>query len=137
MVDDLFVALDAPFIKFNKNIEPIIWQSQDILVQRLYDIRIPASAGSTIKYTFSTQVGDIYFCAQFLIPGQADEIIVEPNRVPSDIEQITGTYKSVRDGTFLMIFDNNFSWFNHKILSYKILLYQVISNFNETNILVC
>lgn len=46
-------------------------------------------------------------------------------RVPSDIETIKGTFKSEVDGTFTFLFDNAFSWFNSKLLSYSIHLYQV------------
>ena len=46
-------------------------------------------------------------------------------RVPSDIETIKGTFKSETNGTFIFIFDNTFSWFNSKLLTYNVQLFQV------------
>jgi len=46
-------------------------------------------------------------------------------RVPSDIESIKGTFKSETDGAFVFLFDNSFSWFNSKLLSYTVNLFQV------------
>ena len=122
---NLFSALDAPFIGFNKNEEPIVWQGHGILVQQLFDVKIPSLAGAIIKYTFSTEIGDIYYCIQYLTPGLPEDVIVQPTRVPSNVEAINGTFKCTRNGTFVIIFDNNFSWFNPKLLTYKISLYQV------------
>lgn len=89
-LQDFFSTLDIPFINFTKDIEPIVWQGSDILIHKVFDVRIPAMAGSTIKYSFSSKIGDLYFCTQFLLPGSSDEVVIEPNRVPSDIEKITG-----------------------------------------------
>ena len=61
-------------------------------------------------------------------------VVADPLRIPSDKETINGSYKSVRDGTFKLIFDNGFSWFNSKTLTYKISLYQVIQIQNEISI---
>lgn len=124
-VKALFASLDAPFMKFEKKIEPIVWAGQDILVQRLFDLKIPAICGSTIKYSFSTQIGDINFASDFSTPGQPVEIVVEANRVPSDEETIEGTFRTGRDGTFTLYFDNSYSWFNPKLLTYKVSLFQV------------
>ena len=46
-------------------------------------------------------------------------------RVPSDIETIKGKYKAETEGTLYFLFDNSFSWFNSKLLTYSISLYQV------------
>ena len=46
-------------------------------------------------------------------------------RVPSDIETIKGSYKAESDGTFVFLFDNSYSWFNSKLLTYNVQLYQV------------
>jgi hypothetical protein len=123
--NELFATLDAPFIKFDRNIEPIVWQGKDILIQQIFDLKIPALCGSTIKYTFTTQIGDINFSSEFVTPGQSVEVVVQPLRVPSDEETIKGTFTTGRNGTFCLYFDNSYSWFNPKLLTYKICLYQV------------
>lgn len=45
-------------------------------------------------------------------------------RVPSDVESIRGAFKSNADGIFVFIFDNTYSWFNSKLLSYSVNLFQ-------------
>jgi hypothetical protein len=66
----IFSSLDAPFLNFNKDVDPIVWQSGDILVMQQCDLRIPAIAGSVVKYSFSTTLGDIGFATEFHAPGQ-------------------------------------------------------------------
>lgn len=66
----IFATLDAPFINFEKNVEPIIWQSKDILIMQTYDFKIPTMLGSLVKYSFSTTGGDINFSTEFHVPGQ-------------------------------------------------------------------
>ena len=36
-----------------------------------------------------------------------------------------GSFKARREGTLLLTFDNTFSWFNPKVLTYKVALFQV------------
>lgn len=123
--DTMFAALDAPFTNFKKNDGPIVWQAKDLLVHQDYVLKVPVMPGSTIKYSFTTTIGDICFSTEFVATGQSKEVLVQPLRVPSDIETITGTFKAVREGTFSMIFDNKFSWFNPKLLNYQVFLHQV------------
>jgi len=52
------------------------------------------------------------------------EVIRESAREPSDLEPIKGSYKADYDGIFIFIFDNSFSWFTDKSLSYTIHLLQ-------------
>lgn len=66
----IFANLDAPFVNFEKGVEPIVWQSSDILVMQSYDLKVPTLAGSTVKYSFSTKLGDISFTTEFHAPGQ-------------------------------------------------------------------
>lgn len=60
-----------------------------------------------------------------ILSSQPPQVVVAPMRVPSDIENIKGTFKSESDGTFVFLFDNKFSWFNSKLLSYTVNLFQV------------
>lgn len=69
-VNNIFSSLDAPFRNFEKAVEPIVWQSSDILVMQTYDLKVPMLAGSTVKYSFSTKLGDISFTTEFHASGQ-------------------------------------------------------------------
>lgn len=66
----IFTSLDAPFRNFEKGVEPIVWQSSDIVVMQTYDLKVPTIAGSTVKYSFSTKLGDISFTTEFHAAGQ-------------------------------------------------------------------
>lgn len=92
-----------------------------------------------------TTIGDISFGAKFIDKDdKTPEILIEGNnyltcycallynylvivacRVPSDVEPIMGSFKSRREGTLILTFDNSFSWFNPKLLTYKVALFQV------------
>ena len=124
--NQFFEALDVGFkgIDHTSN-EPLIWKCEGMSVQQRFELPIPSLAGSVCKYSFSTTIGDIAFSVEYRCKGRPDEMIFENARVPSDLESITGTFKSVREGTLLFVFDNSFSWYNPKILSYRIELFQV------------
>lgn len=72
----IFTSLDAPFVNFEKNIEPIIWQSKDILILQNYDFKIPTITGSIVKYSFATVGGDINFSTEFHVQGQVSFTIL-------------------------------------------------------------
>lgn len=127
----LFHNLDAPFIRYDKNkTEPIVWQAKDFVVQTHHEVKVPSVAGSTLKYSFSTVNGDISFSLQFMTNNHGNnqnvvEVIRESIREPSDVEPIKGSYKADYDGVFIFIFDNSYSWFTDKLLTYNIQLLQV------------
>jgi hypothetical protein len=124
-MSNFFSGLDAPFVGLdNKQREPLVWQAKEMTVKQRFELPIPSLAGSTCKYRFSTKIGDIAFSVHYVCPGRAPEHIFETARVPSDQEAITGSYKCSREGTLLFIFDNSFSWFNPKLLTYNIELFQ-------------
>lgn len=122
----LFQNLDAPFFRFDRNkIEPITWQAKEFPVQIHHEVKVPAIAGSTVKFSFSTQNGDINFSLQYITNKNMTEIIREAIREPSHIEAIKGSYKADYDGVFVFVFDNSYSWFTDKLLTYNIQLVQV------------
>ena len=84
---------------------------------------MPVLAGSTVKYQFTTSGGDIEFSSEFRHNG-GTEVLFASQRVPSDVEAHAGQFKAPRDGALLLRFDNNFSWFTPKLLSYQVELYQ-------------
>lgn len=125
-----FESLDACFIGIDQTSnEPLLWKCAGMQIQQRFELPIPSLAGSVCKYSFSTEIGDIAFSVEYRCKGRPDEKIFGNSRVPSDLEPISGTFKSVREGTLLFIFDNSFSWYNPKILTYKIELFQVRSTY--------
>lgn len=127
--ESFFHELDIGFNNYlnGNNSEPYTYRTTNLLVHRLFELPVPTSTGSIIKYKFTTTIGDISFSTKFFVSGRNPETIIEPSRVPSEIEPISGTFKSPQDGTLVLIFDNTFSWFNPKLLSYVVELYQVSS----------
>jgi hypothetical protein len=84
---------------------------------------------AVVTYKFTTLHGDIGYGINFLPnDNSSQEIEVLPmTRCPSDIEEIIGTYKAPSEGTVVIYWDNSFSWFTPKNLSYKIEVAQVKS----------
>jgi len=77
-----------------------------------------------VRYQFSTSGGDVQFSTRFVSGGGAEEDVLQAARVPSDVEPYAGNFKAPREGTLLLRFDNSFSWFTSKLLSYQVELYQ-------------
>ena len=80
-------------------------------------------AGSIVNYSFCTQQGDVDFGITFT-PAAADgqaaatdgntnkasmpskEEVLEEHRVPSDVEPISGVFRSPQEGTITFFWDN-------------------------------
>ena len=125
-IRSLFHNLDAPFLQYDKHkVDPILWQAKEFPVQIRHEVKVPAVAGSTVKFTFLTVNGDINFSLQYITNTNMVEVIREPIREPSHVEPIKGSYKADYDVVFTFIFDNSYSWFTDKLLSYNIQLIQV------------
>ena len=125
--DSFFQELDAGFtnnLRDSDNL-PYLYKTTDLLVHQAFELPIPATAGSILKYKFTTEIGDIGFSVTFHAPGRSAETIIEWRRVPSNVEPIMGSMKAGVDGTYIFLFDNTFSWFNPKLLSYAVELHQV------------
>ena len=127
--DNFFIDLDRGFINFEaSSTESFNWNATDIIVQYEWSFSIPVFLpGSTLSYSFKTEFGDISFGVKFLTHDGSENIVRELSRVPSDIEAITGSFRTPRDGKVVFIWDNNFSWFTSKTLAYSIELHQVCS----------
>ena len=80
-----------------------------------------------MTYKFTTLHGDIGYGINFIPNDNSrQEIEVLPmTRCPSDIEEIVGTYKAPAEGIVIIYWDNSFSWFTPKNLSYTIEVAQV------------
>jgi hypothetical protein len=100
--------------------------STDVTIQWEWSLDIPITlANSSIQYSFITTPGDITFSLSFTPEdGQTIEVF-SPQRVPANIEPITGVYKAPSSGTITFSWDNSFSWFTPKKLSYAIDVLQV------------
>jgi hypothetical protein len=125
MTSAFFRSLDSSFIHFSDTNEnpPLLYKSTDCYVQKFFELPIPVLGGSTVKYHFTTNGGDISFLTKFYSKGNS-EVVFGPSRVPSDQEAYTGQYKSTKDGTLILCFDNNFSWFTPKYLTYHVEVFQ-------------
>jgi hypothetical protein len=106
-----------------------------------WTLSIPVEmAGSIVNYSFCTQQGDIDFGITF-IPIDPDNTeqdsvaaskdkkgaaeVLEEHRVPSEIEPISGVFRSPQEGTVVFYWDNSFSWITPKKLTYCIEVKQV------------
>jgi len=101
-------------------------------IEVTYDLELPievAVPGSRVKYAFSTDGGDISFGLYIQPPGasqnknagtEEDVELLEITRVKSDIDPITGTITIPSPCTLLFYWDNHYSWFRAKRLSYSV-----------------
>ena len=79
-----------------------------------------------MRYEFETDGGDIEFGINFLSNNDnTTEEIISMTRMPSDVEPIRGQFKAPSEGTIIFKWNNEFSWFSSKNLSYMIEMAQV------------
>jgi hypothetical protein len=88
-----------------------------------------------VKYEFETEGGDIDFGIDFVAggtgtgegagAGAAAEEIIKVGRMPSDLEPIRGQFKAPSEGVIVFKWNNEYSWFTSKNLSYMIEMAQV------------
>lgn len=122
----LFKELDEKFICFREVPDVFHWNTSSYFVQTELQLPVPvAVCGSKISFSFHTKQGDIAFGISFISDEDGGvESVVDLTRVNSDVEEIAGTFEVPREGTVIFLWDNSFSWFNGKILSYSIELSQ-------------
>ena len=68
---------------------------------------------------------DINFSIAFISIDGDEEIVVYPERVCSDIETISGSCQLNCAGTLVFMWDNSYSWFTNKLLTYIVNIEQV------------
>lgn len=95
-----------------------------MLIRYAFELPIQVDvAGSIVKYQFETYPGDIEFGVSFLTrsDGQvASDDTITSCRVPSDLETISGQFRAPSEGVILFRWNNDYSWFTTKQLSYLI-----------------
>lgn len=131
-MDKLFDSIDSGFKNIalsGEEVTPLVWNGTNVCVQYLFDLPIPLLKDSILQYDFTTVGGDICFSYTLTTVDQktmkeSKEVILEPCRVSSDSTNTTGTYKAASDSLLTLTFDNSFSWFTSKLLTYSIKLYQ-------------
>jgi hypothetical protein len=81
----------------------------------------------SVSYEFETDGGDIYFGISFISAGESAvaEEVIKVDRMPSDEEPIRGRFKAPSEGVIVFKWNNEYSWFASKSLSYVIEMAQV------------
>ena len=140
-VEDVdFKEIDKEFINIDRiTDDSFMYRAKEVLVQSSWELPIVVQyPGSTIKFEFSTTMGDIVFGIMFipaLEDGQAEEdmraeTIDEMGRVLSDIEPYGGVFTPRCEGVVFFIWDNTHDWYSNKKVSYTIDLQQVDVHIN-------
>lgn len=84
---------------------------------------------AAVKYEFETEGGDIDFGITFTSTGSGsaeEEEIISISRISSDVEPIRGQFKAPSEGVIMFKWNNEYSWFTSKSLSYMIDMVQVL-----------
>ncbi|XP_050026729.1 SEC14-like protein 2 [Dermacentor andersoni] len=82
-------------------------------------------AGCRIRWTFQTAKGDLAFGVRFQPPagggGGVEEQLLELHRIPScSLVPEHGSHVCTKPGTYVLQFDNSFSWMSSKEVAYEI-----------------
>ncbi|KAH6928363.1 hypothetical protein HPB50_014953 [Hyalomma asiaticum] len=79
--------------------------------------------GSRIRWTFQTAKGDLAFGVRYQPPssGGVEEQVLEVHRIPScSLVPEHGSHVCTKRGTYVLQFDNSFSWMSSKDVAYEI-----------------
>jgi hypothetical protein len=100
-----------------------------VAISTSFSLPIPIAAPySTVTYEFFTEGGDINFSVIFIGFDNVEQVIHEPKRVVSDEENIYASCQIDCPGTLIFVWDNTYSWFNNKLLTYAVEIQQVASH---------
>jgi hypothetical protein len=100
-----------------------------VAISTSFSLPIPIAAPySTVTYEFFTEGGDINFSVVFIGFDNVEQVIHEPKRVISDEENIYASCQIDCPGTLIFMWDNTYSWFNNKLLTYAVEIQQVLSS---------
>jgi len=92
----------------------------EVVVSKKHEIRVRAATGDTLVYEFSTVGKDIEFALAFEAKGTIEaEVLKEQERVNSNVEAIKDEVVADKDGSFVLKWDNSYSWLSSKTLHYK------------------
>ncbi|GBN61778.1 hypothetical protein AVEN_251186-1 [Araneus ventricosus] len=84
-----------------------------------FDVKIP---NSYLEWEFETKSKDIgfgvYFKAHSVNKPKAIEIVPK-QRIDTCFEPEAGVYRCEKPGTYILLFDNSYSWFYPKEIFYK------------------
>jgi uncharacterized coiled-coil protein SlyX len=91
-----------------------------------FSLPIPIAASyCTVTYEFFTEGGDINFSLVFIgYDDEVEQVIHEPKRVISDEDNIYASCQIDCPGTLIFVWDNSYSWFNNKSLTYAVEIQQ-------------
>ena len=121
----------------------LTWNGSDVIIHYSWTLPVPILlAGSILSYSFDTKGGDIEFSVGFISAdahntnntnnnntaiGESnksiqddEEILQTMNRVPSDTETVEGKIFCRNTGMIRLTWNNEFSWFLPKWLSYNV-----------------
>ncbi|KAM3570502.1 hypothetical protein VYU27_007426 [Nannochloropsis oceanica] len=99
------------------------WKSSGTPVRYLFKLPVPVdTAGTHVTYRFASDEFDISFAVFFLgVEEDAKmEIVLPAARVNSHQEPVSGDITVHRPGTVILLWDNTYSWFATKALSYSV-----------------
>ncbi len=122
------------FPHFNDEEVIFSFNTNDMTVSDVFELSIPVTQSNCyLRFQFLTKLGDIQF--GIIYEGedyQKDSLVLyKLRRVSSDIEIIESEIVIPLIGTVFLIWDNSYSWFNHKKLSYKVELLSSIPMDNK------
>ena len=100
------------------------YKSSSVPVKESMELRVPIPfLGATLKYSFGSDHYDINFSLLFESDRGDSFVLVPDSRVASHVEPVVGTHTFTAAGGFaVLVFDNSFSWWRSKSVSYVVSL---------------
>lgn len=124
-----FSEVDGPYVSTRPagGEQKLTWKCSNMPVRNGFKLPIPVDlAGTVVEYKFNTHDYDIGFSVEFQTINEEGErqldVILVPERYDSHIEPFVQQVQLEQPGTLILVWDNSYSWWYEKQLSYSVTL---------------
>lgn len=125
LTDPQFIEAFRKALRGSPESEALVGSGETLTVR----VPMPSSRRTQILWQFTTEERDISFGVDFEVKAADGSVRLEPvlnsTRINAHLEVVTGSHVSDKDGTWLLKFDNSYSYFRGKTILYRVLCSEV------------
>lgn len=125
LTDPKFIESFRNALSGNPESEAVVGSGETLTVR----VPMPSRRRTQILWQFTTDQRDIAFGVDFERKNPDNSVQVEPvlrsSRLNAHLEVVTGVHVSEHEGTWLLKFDNTYSYFRGKTVFYRVLCSEV------------
>ena len=125
LTDERFIEAFRAALRNSPESEALVGSGETLTVR----VPMPSGRRTQILWQFTTEERDISFGVDFERKAADGSLHIEPvlkiTRINAHLEVVTGSHVSDDEGTWLLKFDNSYSYFRSKTILYRVLCSEV------------